>query len=118
MTAGLQVWGANDFPDVLLEVLNVDSYPQEPVSKMPGLTAKQIDEDRRRTCVPLGMDPYYRCMLYAPDRTRPTEVLFDQLSKARSRLYSRLVDIASFTGADVQGEWALWRRKPLPPGGS
>lgn len=117
-TAGLQVWRATDFPDVLLEVLNVDSYPQDPVSKVPGLTAEQIDEDRRRTCVPLGMDPYYRCMLYAPDRTRPAEVIFDQLSDARSRLYSRFVNIASFPGADVQGEWALWRRKSLSPRGS
>jgi hypothetical protein len=117
VTGGLQVWGAVDFPDVLLEVLNVDSYPQEPVSKLPGLTAKQVDEDRRRTCVPLGMDPYYRCMLYAPGRTRPAEALFDQLSRARSRLYSCFVNIASFSGANVQGEWAAWRRKPLPQPG-
>jgi hypothetical protein len=114
-TGGLRVWSSIDFPDVLLEVLNVDSYPQEPVSKVPGLTATMIDEDRRRTCVVLGMDPYYRCMLYAPDRTRQPEALFDQLSEARSRLYSRFVDIASFPGADVRGEWALWRRKPLRP---
>jgi tetratricopeptide (TPR) repeat protein len=114
LTNGLQVWSAPDFPDILLEILNVDSYPQEPVSKVPGVTAEQIDEDRRRTCVPLCMDPYYQCMLYAPDQTRPAEILFDQLSEARSRLYSRFVDIAFFPGADVRGEWALWRRKPLP----
>ncbi|MDJ0763521.1 MAG: hypothetical protein QNJ97_11085 [Myxococcota bacterium] len=112
--AGLQVWRAGEFPDVLLEVLNVDAYPTEPISKIAGFTAKQIDQERRQTCVSLGMDPYYRCMLYAPDRSLPAGVLFDQLSNARKRLYSCFIDIAALPGAQVPGEWAVWRRKPLP----
>jgi len=111
-SAGLQVWRSVDWPEIVLEVLNVDSFPQEPVSKLKEWSAKQIDKERRETCVPVGMDPYFRCMLYAAGLpARPADAVFQQLAGARRRLESQFNAITELPGAEVQGEWALWRRK-------
>src|SRR6266498_1094876 len=60
----LQTWKAEPFPQVILELLNVDSLPSEPASKTQEVTASQVDAERREWCVPRQMDPSYRLAIH------------------------------------------------------
>lgn len=66
----LQVWRTEKYPGIAIELLDVDSMPVDPVSRIPGITAFHIDRDRRRFCGPHKIDPMYRFMVYI-DTTYP-----------------------------------------------
>ena len=78
---GCDTWVSKDFPNVFLEVLNVDSYPPEQPSQMEELTSVSLDEDRRRVCLPHQMDPFFRCMVYSVNDGKA-----DHLAEAASLL--------------------------------
>ncbi len=84
----LQVWQSNAFPNFAVEFLKVDnSKPQEPVSKLLGLSADQVDNDRGKVCGWQRMDPFFRCMIYClPDSTGRLLQLGDEFTRLKTVL--------------------------------
>ena len=92
----LQVWQSEQFSALTLEILRVDSVPKEPTSRLQGITATMVDEDRRKLCVPRQMDPYYRIAVYSVSSLRGADS--DQESSlfaVKSLLTSRFDDLVS-----------------------
>lgn len=106
----LQVWQSEQFSAITLEVLKVDSVPKDPASRLQGITATMVDEDRRKWCVPRQMDPYYRIAVYSVSSLRGANSnQGSSLFAVKSLLTSRFNDLVSTMSQGGAVNFYMWQ---------
>jgi hypothetical protein len=75
----LQVWQNKKIENLLIELLIVDQMPKEPVSFVENKSNFEIDQDRRKYCVPEKMDPYFRCLIYNDIDINNSGIILNQI---------------------------------------